>query len=62
MALSSLRSRVGADLDNTTMPLQEPAPVERYEWHGRFGPMVVEIRDGQAFVNGQAVEPHPKPS
>jgi hypothetical protein len=31
--------------------------VLRYVWHSRFGDMLVELRDGQAFVNGQAVEP-----
>jgi hypothetical protein len=30
--------------------------VLRYLWEGRFGPMLIEVRDGQAFVNGQAVE------
>lgn len=31
--------------------------VLRYVWHGRFGDMLIESRDGQTFVNGQAVEP-----
>ena len=31
--------------------------VLRYLWEGRFGPMLIEVRDGLAFVNGQAVEP-----
>ena len=31
--------------------------VLRYVWHGRFGAMLVEVRDGQVFVNGQRVEP-----
>lgn len=31
--------------------------VLRYVWHGRFGDMLVEVRDERVFVNGQAVEP-----
>jgi hypothetical protein len=31
--------------------------VLRYVWESRFGPMLIEVRDGRAFVNGQAVEP-----
>ena len=31
--------------------------VLRYVWHGRFGDVLIECRDGQTFVNGQAVEP-----
>jgi hypothetical protein len=29
----------------------------RYVWHSRFGDMLVEVHDGCAFVNGEAVEP-----
>jgi hypothetical protein len=32
------------------------AGVLRYLWEGKFGPMLIEVRDGRAFVNGQAVE------
>ena len=31
--------------------------VLRYVWHGRFGDMLVEVRDQRVFVNGQLVEP-----
>ena len=31
--------------------------VLRYVWESRFGPMLIEVRNGQAFVNGQLVEP-----
>jgi hypothetical protein len=24
----------------------------------RFGPMLIEVKDGAVFVNGQRVEPH----
>ena len=30
--------------------------VLRYVWEGKFGPMLIEVRDGIAYVNGQAVE------
>ena len=32
--------------------------VQRYVWEGRFGPMLIEVKDGTVFVNGQRVEPH----
>lgn len=31
--------------------------VQRYVWHSRFGAMLIEVVDGVAYVNGQAVEP-----
>ena len=31
--------------------------VLRYVWEGRFGAMLIEVRDGVAYVNGQRVEP-----
>lgn len=31
--------------------------VLRYVWEGRFGTMLIEVRDGRAYVNGRAVEP-----
>ena len=46
---------------------QEPSPqadlplatqgVLRYVWESRFGPMLIEVRQGRAYVNGQPVEP-----
>jgi hypothetical protein len=29
--------------------------VQRYVWHSAFGPMLIEVRDGAAFVNGERV-------
>lgn len=29
--------------------------VQRYVWNGAFGPMLIEVRDGAAFVNGKRV-------
>lgn len=37
------------------LPLASDA-VPRYVWHSRFGDMLVEVRDGESFVNGQRVE------
>lgn len=31
--------------------------VLRYVWESRYGSMLIEVRDGQAYVNGQVVEP-----
>jgi hypothetical protein len=38
------------------MPLATEG-VQRYVWHSRFEAMLLEIKDGVAYVNGQAVEP-----
>jgi hypothetical protein len=29
--------------------------VQRYVWHSAFGAMLIEVRDGVAFVNGARV-------
>lgn len=29
--------------------------VQRYVWHSAYGPMLIEVRDGIAFVNGDRV-------
>jgi len=31
--------------------------VLRFVWESRFGPMLIEVRDGCTFVNNQLVEP-----
>lgn len=31
--------------------------VLRYVWESRFGPMLIEVRQGQVYVNGGLVEP-----
>lgn len=31
--------------------------VLRYVWQSKFGEMLIEVKDGLSFVNGQAVEP-----
>lgn len=36
--------------------------VLRYVWESKFGDLLIEVKDGRSFVNGQAVEPaEPKP-
>jgi hypothetical protein len=30
--------------------------VLRYVWEGRFGAMLIEVREGRAYVNGELVE------
>ena len=37
---------------------QLSADVQRHVWHSRFGSMLIEVKDGTVFVNGQPVEPH----
>jgi hypothetical protein len=31
--------------------------VQRHVWHSAFGSMLIEVRDGAAFVNGERVLP-----
>jgi hypothetical protein len=31
--------------------------VQRWVWESRFGPMLIEVRDGEIFVNRQRVVP-----
>jgi hypothetical protein len=31
--------------------------VLRYVWQSRYGPILIEVRDAQTFVNGERVEP-----
>lgn len=35
------------------------AALQRHVWHGRFGPMVIEVRERGVYVNGAYVEPAP---
>lgn len=32
--------------------------VEQWIWHSRFGPIVIEVRGKDVFVNGDRVAPH----
>ena len=46
-------------VDTSAEPLLplETEGVLRYVWESRYGPMLIEVRDGVAHVNGQKVEP-----
>ncbi len=35
--------------------------VQRYLWEGRFGPVLIEVKEGRVYVNGQVVEPAEAP-
>lgn len=49
--------------DERQVPLPLAAEgVARHVWHGRFGPILVEVAGGEVFVNGQRVEPFNPPS
>ena len=40
--------------DEPALPLATEG-VQRYVWQSAYGPMLIEVRDGAAFVNGQRV-------
>jgi hypothetical protein len=40
--------------DQPALPLAAEG-VQRYVWHSAYGPMLIEVHDGAAFVNGQRV-------
>jgi hypothetical protein len=49
--LSRLEASAQADL-----PLAAEG-VQRYLWESRFGPVLIEVKDGHVYVNEQVVEP-----
>jgi hypothetical protein len=52
--LPEVFARRGAS-PQTDLPLSTEGLL-RYVWEGKFGSMLVEVRQGRAYVNGQAVE------
>ena len=40
--------------DEPALPLASEG-IERYVWNGTFGPILIEVHDGAAFVNGERV-------
>jgi hypothetical protein len=40
--------------DGPALPLASEG-VQRYVWQSAFGPMLIEVRDGAVFVNGERV-------
>lgn len=53
-------SRVPAAPAPTGAPARAPAPAAavRWVWESRFGPIVIEVRGDEVYVNGDRVEPH----
>ena len=55
-ALSPLPEVLLGDTDADQAPLPLAAEgVLRYVWQSAFGPMLIEVRDDAAFVNGRRV-------
>lgn len=53
-----LREVVVGDVDPSQPGLPLAAQgVQRFVWQARHGPILIEVRDGVAYVNGDAVEP-----
>lgn len=44
------------DSHQSELPLASEG-VLRYVWEGKFGSMLIEVKDGRAYVDGQPVEP-----
>jgi len=44
-----------ADCPQADLPLATDG-VLRYVWESKFGPMLIEVAGGRAYVNGQVVE------
>lgn len=40
--------------DEPALPLASEG-IQRYVWNGTFGPILIEVHDGAAFVNGERV-------
>ena len=40
--------------DQQALPLATES-VQRYVWQSAYGPILIEVRDGAAFVNGKRV-------
>jgi hypothetical protein len=44
----------GQSVDQPALPLATEG-IQRYVWHSAYGAMLIEVRDGAAFVNGKRV-------
>jgi hypothetical protein len=44
------------DASQPNLPLAVEG-VQRFVWHTRHGAILIEVRDGAVYVNGDAVEP-----
>ena len=47
--------QMGAQPDDQASLAFASEGVQRYVWRSSFGPMLIEVRDGAAFVNGNRV-------
>ena len=45
-----------AETPQVDLPLATEG-VLRYVWESQFGSMLIEVKDGKSYVNGQLVEP-----
>ncbi len=48
---------MAAEAADPEAPALTRVGAERYVWHSAFGSMLIEVRDGAAFVNGERVLP-----
>lgn len=48
---------LGLDKDPQTHLELSTEGVLRYVWESRWGAVLIEVREGRAYVNGQPVEP-----
>ena len=46
---------LGAQPDDQSSLVLATDGIQRYVWQGAYGSMLIEARDGVAFVNGQRV-------
>lgn len=47
----------GAEPADQAAPAFASVGIQRYVWQSAFGPMLIEVRDSAAFVNGERVLP-----
>lgn len=52
---------MGAEPADQTALAFASVGIERCLWRSAFGPMLIEVRDGAAFVNGEQVVPMAAP-
>lgn len=53
--LPEIFSGISPDFDQAALPLATEG-VQRYVWQSAFGQILIEVRDGVAFVNGERVQ------
>jgi hypothetical protein len=59
VSLDVLLRRQGAEPDSGQVPLPLATPgVQRWVWESRYGPMLIEVIQGQIYLNGELVQAH----